>query len=776
MYSFPSQPPQAAWSATAIPANSFYPSPMQLHPGQSFQQGFQQNQAEFAAWATAYHQMVRAGAGMNQMQMPPSTQQQQEYLGDRRRTASGPVGNTAYSGTSGSDYYGAGYGSGSGHAHTASQSSARTVASQTSTAQQPPQQQQAFHPYKRGPTHRSSRENMHGAANTGGSGGMPRSVSQPALSPTESHFRHSPANSVSTPPPEIHRRTSSLDQSTPRPTVTSSSSTQRAPSRQESYSSEKERTGRNTPTYAAPIRSSSPAPSGKSTVTASSKSAAVATATQEQQRVSQPLLAGPIANATNTPNPAAARPSPLSQAPTSASDPEKAKSSGFKSRFKKAVDKDSTSTPKKQSSPPAFVKHPLVSKPSFASPSETSTRSATPPTTPPHPSDFSPPSAPFAVSHPGAMGSDVSLAETDRTATAPSEMGGTNGKPKRSLFRMKNMSTDNISLSSTVSSASMMIRKMGSIGKLARRNRCVKGTFWADVTADGSLMGISKIFKDKPKDDDAPLPEKEAKKKEKKEKKSKKSKAEAAPAAISHATAEPERSFAEDEDRALAGLSPAAKLARQHTLRSKAEQEKKAKAAAAAKAAKAEKADKKAGKTGEPSWDNNTATRHTAGASVLPPISTVAPPAATSAKGSPVGQAPEIRHITPGRTSTVVHAVQVSEHEYDSDDDSSDGETVEDVTALMNRARLSDSSALADQEFRENWQSAWIDKNAVPKKGILRGECGVGVRWTYDAEGSAMMAGADISDPIDGGARADCVAATLELHGANSAGSPGTYG
>lgn len=248
------------------------------------------------------------------------------------------------------------------------------------------------------------------------------------------------------------------------------------------------------------------------------------------------------------------------------------------------------------------------------------------------------------------------------------------------------------------------------------------------VAADGSLMGISKIFKDKPKDDDAPLPEKEAKKKEKKEKKNKKSKAEAAPAAISHATAEPERSLTEDEDRALAGLSPAAKLARQHTLRSKAEQEKKAKAAAAARAAKAEKADKKAGKTGEPAWDNNTATRHpNAGANgVLPSISTVTPPASTSSattsNGSPVGQAPEIRHITPGRTSTVVHAVQVSEQEYDSEDDSSDGETVEDVTAHMGRARLSDSSALADQEFRENWQSAWIDKNAVPKKGILRGE------------------------------------------------------
>ena len=465
MYSFPSQPPQAAWSANAIPANSFYPSPMQLNPGQSFHQGFQQNQAEFAAWATAYHQMVRAGAGMNQI---PHPQSPPEYLGERRRLSTGPSANTAYSGTGGGDFYGAGYGGGSGHAQSGSQSSLPRQFPQTSPAQQQPA---AFHPYKRGPSHRSSRENMNGAANAGGSGGMPRSVSQPSLSPTESQFRHSPANSVSTPPPEIHRRTSSLDQSTPRPTVTSSSSTPRAAARQDSCTSEKERTGRSTPTFAAPVRSASPASSGRSTATASSKSATTNTASQDRPKVSQPLHTGPIANATNTPNPAAARPSPLSQTPTSASEPEKAKSPGFKSRFKKVVDKESSTTPKKQSSPPAFVKHPSVSKPTFASPSETSTRSATPPTTPPHPSNFSPPSAPFAVSHPGSMGSDLSLAETERTATGPSEMGATTGKPKRSLFRMKNMSTDNISLSSTVSSASMMIRRMGSLGKLARRNR-----------------------------------------------------------------------------------------------------------------------------------------------------------------------------------------------------------------------------------------------------------------------------------------------------------------
>lgn len=69
------------------------------------------------------------------------------------------------------------------------------------------------------------------------------------------------------------------------------------------------------------------------------------------------------------------------------------------------------------------------------------------------------------------MGSDVSLAETERTTTTLTGGPGEGKEKKRSMFRMKNMSTDNISLSSTVSSASMMIRRMGSIGKLARRNR-----------------------------------------------------------------------------------------------------------------------------------------------------------------------------------------------------------------------------------------------------------------------------------------------------------------
>ena len=78
-----------------------------------------------------------------------------------------------------------------------------------------------------------------------------------------------------------------------------------------------------------------------------------------------------------------------------------------------------------------------------------------------------------------------------------------------------------------------------------------------------SLMGISKIFKDKPKDEDASLPERQGKKKGKTSKKEDK---------LNDARQQASQDrHSEDEDRILAGLSPAAKLARQHTLRSKAE-------------------------------------------------------------------------------------------------------------------------------------------------------------------------------------------------------------
>lgn len=166
-------------------------------------------------------------------------------------------------------------------------------------------------------------------------------------------------------------------------------------------------------------------------------------------------------------------------------------------------------------------------------------------------------------------------------------------KPKNraaALFRDKfNASTDNISLSSTVSSASVMIRKLGSIGKLARRN---------------SLMGITSIFKGD-------------KSKEKGEGTSgvgkKTKKAGKAEPSVSHVTAELDRGGAEDES--LSGLSPAAKLARQHTLKSNAEaaarrlREQAAAAGVASNSASASAASE-GGAAVPSSWEKSTTTGH----------------------------------------------------------------------------------------------------------------------------------------------------------------------
>lgn len=447
------QPPQnqGAWTTAAIPANNFYPSPMQLHPGQSFQQGFQQSQADFAAWATAYHQYVAAnmanGAGHSgQIGHGAPTQTDFYRGGERRRTASGPSAPTSVS---------------QGHEHSlvSSQGDVPRQFPQHSSAQQNASTQ-GFHPYKRAPSHRTSRENI------GSGGSVSASTSISTLSSLDT--RHSPSNSISkaTSPQNSHRRTASFDSGGPRLSVVPPP---RVASKQDTYNSEHDRAGTSTSTTSAVPQASQAIASTKPGPPAA-KTSLPASSSQDRPKPSQPLHTGPIANATNTPQAVpSSRPSPLSQATLPS--PEKTKSGGgLRNRLRRALDKDAT-TPKKQTNTPAsaYKASPYTSKPTFASPSETSTRSATPPMTPPQGSDLPPPSAPFAVAHQQGMGSDISLAETERTATAPSEMG--TGKQKKSLFRMKNMSTDNISLSSTVSSASMMIRKMGSLGKLARRNR-----------------------------------------------------------------------------------------------------------------------------------------------------------------------------------------------------------------------------------------------------------------------------------------------------------------
>ncbi|KAI0344210.1 hypothetical protein BDW22DRAFT_1483317 [Trametopsis cervina] len=180
---------------------------------------------------------------------------------------------------------------------------------------------------------------------------------------------------------------------------------------------------------------------------------------------------------------------------------------------------------------------------------------------------------------PAAVSSSSSTVLGDDESTATVQK-----KKSKSLFNSRlNRSTDNISLSSTMSSASMVIRKLGNIGKLTRRN---------------SLAGITSLFKDK-KEKDKEGGEEEGKKSKKK----KDSKGAALEPSVSHATAELDPA---EWSADLTGLSPAARLARQHTLKSNAEAAARAKAEQEAKAANAT-ASQGAGVPGP--WEKNTSTR-----------------------------------------------------------------------------------------------------------------------------------------------------------------------
>ncbi|TNY23258.1 hypothetical protein DMC30DRAFT_44681 [Rhodotorula diobovata] len=172
------------------------------------------------------------------------------------------------------------------------------------------------------------------------------------------------------------------------------------------------------------------------------------------------------------------------------------------------------------------------------------------------------------------------MTNTDGLSTMTGATGTTASgkKPPSSRFRMLNSkfngSSDNLSISSTVSSASVMIRKLGQMGKLASRN---------------SLMGLTKAFKKGAKDgDDAATidgvlitPSSSANKLAKKDRK----KAGASSASVSHATAE----FESPSKATPSGMSPAAALARkqqQAYAEQEAAEQQRARDAAAAEAAR----------------------------------------------------------------------------------------------------------------------------------------------------------------------------------------------
>ncbi|GAA5867803.1 hypothetical protein JCM8547_005243 [Rhodosporidiobolus lusitaniae] len=248
---------------------------------------------------------------------------------------------------------------------------------------------------------------------------------------------------------------------------------------------------------------------------------------------------------------------------------------GMKSRFKKAFGVSNSTSSNSLANLEVDGRGPAQLNGGFRSRRDSSSSSDETSTAP-----HTPPTAPYATHqhHP-------SVASIASTATLGNDAASTAGAstrkpPSTSRFRLlnpkMNSSTDNISISSTVSSASVMIRKLGQMGKLARRN---------------SLMGLTKAFKkDKNKDGqggdgdessygvEAPSAGGKLSKKDKK-------KGAVATASVSHATAEYDSSSPSSSSFANgSGISPAAALARKHQ-QAYAEQE-----AAEARAAAAEEA------------------------------------------------------------------------------------------------------------------------------------------------------------------------------------------
>jgi hypothetical protein len=304
----------------------------------------------------------------------------------------------------------------------------------------------------------------------------------------------------------------------------------------------------------------------------------------------------------------------------------------------------------------------------------------------------------------------TSAPSSSRTPDGTDEASPVIPQPKKksraaSLFNSRfNASTDNISLSSTVSSASVMIRKLG---KLARRN---------------SLAGITSLFKDKKEKNETGDDGKKGKKK-------KSGKGEASEASVSHVTAELDRMSSGDWSSGpeMSGLSPAAKLARQHTLRSNAEAAARAKAQLEAVAA----SQRPTNGAGTPvTWDKNTTTRQASpvkrgalarvaedGTRVL-----VEDDDSASDDGSADGIYGEHARPQAGQTAR--------EDVWDEDDDWAEGEDDEDVTIRVGFERTS----IDDEEETVTWAvnlRRSVEKEKKPSRGILKGEYWLSISVTF---------------------------------------------
>ncbi|TFY70142.1 hypothetical protein EVG20_g2862 [Dentipellis fragilis] len=291
---------------------------------------------------------------------------------------------------------------------------------------------------------------------------------------------------------------------------------------------------------------------------------------------------------------------------------------------------------------------------------------------------------------------DAGAARRPSDARMPSGLASgwqqTKKKSRTALFNSRiNASTDNISLSSTMSSASVVIRKLGSIGKLARRN---------------SLAGITSLFKDKKEKDETDGGG------GKKGKKKKGEKGDVSEASVSMATVELDRSSSE-WNAELNGLTPAAKLARQHTLKTNAE--------AAAKV-KAQEEAAAAARTAElpTTWEKNTTTR----------------------QGDSPARGGMYRVNEDGMRVIVEddNSGSDSDHDYSAhldgwdDEDWSRVDGDEDVTIRqgLERASIGDDS----DDTPEPWATGIrrsVERNLVPAKGILKNAVNYDQRAFIDA-------------------------------------------
>ncbi|BGP18620.1 hypothetical protein JCM10213_004169 [Rhodosporidiobolus nylandii] len=378
------------------------------------------------------------------------------------------------------------------------------------------------------------------------------SSSSLASSPARSTPVSSSASSTQQPPSFPRSRTSSQN--------SSASSVNAAPPRAPSSRSHRPRgesfeSGRSATPVQAPTRTR-PSPLGvpqaESTDSddddgAESDGTAEATATIGAGLIASPSVAGTLSAGAGAGTDAKGKAKEVERnmAPVEGVKQEKEKK-GMKSRFKKAFGVSAAPSSSSNSLAdvtvdgrgPKQLNGGFRARKDSASSDETAARSGS----------ASPATMPYATH--AARPSMASLASTTTVGADDASTRTTARKPPSSnRFRLLNpklnSSTDNISISSTVSSASVMIRKLGQMGKLARRN---------------SLMGLTKAFKkDKNKDADGgdstlePEPVKLGKKDKKK--------GAAAVASVSHATAEYDHASTTGT-LTPSGMSPAAALAR----------------------------------------------------------------------------------------------------------------------------------------------------------------------------------------------------------------------